>query len=68
MFAVSATIMLINGFYMLISPKAWFALPKWLALQGVLTPERYATWHSPIGVFTHWFVDVRVKGAHRGPC
>ena len=43
MFAVSATIMLINGFYMLISPKAWFALPKWLALQGVFTPERHGS-------------------------
>jgi hypothetical protein len=40
-FAVVATIMLINAVYMLISPKAWFALPGWLRLQGVLTLERY---------------------------
>ena len=55
MFAVSATIMLINGFYMLISPKVWFALPKWLALQGVFTPERYGSrWGA---------LQVRVLGA-----
>ena len=55
MFAVSATIMLINGFYMLISPKAWFALPRWLGLQGVLTPERYTSrWGA---------LQVRVLGA-----
>jgi hypothetical protein len=40
-FAIVATIMLINAFYMLISPKAWFALPQWLRLQGVMTLERY---------------------------
>jgi hypothetical protein len=39
--AITATIMLINAFYMLISPKAWFALPRWLGLHGVLTQERY---------------------------
>jgi hypothetical protein len=40
-FAVTATIMLINALYMLISPKAWWELPKWLGLQGVMTKERY---------------------------
>jgi hypothetical protein len=40
-FAVTATIMVINALYMLVSPKAWFALPRWLGLQGVLTPEWY---------------------------
>jgi len=52
--AVTATIMLINAFYMLISPKAWFALPRWLGLQGVLTPERYGN---------RWAARVRVQGA-----
>jgi hypothetical protein len=54
-FAVTATIMLINAFYMLISPKAWSALPRWLRLQGVLTLERYGNrWGA---------LQVRVLGA-----
>jgi hypothetical protein len=54
-FAVTATIMLINAFYMLISPKAWFVLPKWLGLQGVLKPEQYGNrWGA---------LQVRVLGA-----
>jgi len=28
----------------------------------------YSTWHTPIGAFIHWYVDVRDKGAHRGGC
>jgi RHS repeat-associated protein len=28
----------------------------------------YATWHTPLGAFLHWFIDVRSKGAHRRPC
>jgi RHS repeat-associated protein len=28
----------------------------------------YATWHTPVGAFIHWFVDVRDKGIHRKPC
>ena len=28
----------------------------------------YATWHTPIGAFLHWFIDYRDKGAHRKPC
>ncbi len=28
----------------------------------------YSTWHTPIGAFIHWFVDVRDNGAHRGLC
>lgn len=28
----------------------------------------YSTWHTPAGALTHWYVDVRSKGAHRGPC
>jgi hypothetical protein len=54
-FAVTAIIMLFNAFYMLISPKAWFALPRWLGLQGVLKPEQYGNrWGA---------LQVRVLGA-----
>jgi hypothetical protein len=28
----------------------------------------YATWHTPIGAFLHWFIDVRDQGSHRKPC
>jgi RHS repeat-associated protein len=28
----------------------------------------YSTWHTPAGALTHWWVDVRDKGAHRKPC
>jgi len=28
----------------------------------------YATWHTPIGAFLHWVIDVRDQGAHRKPC
>ena len=54
-FAITVTIMLINAFYMLISPKAWWRLPRWLGLQGVMTKERYGN---------HWgALQVRVLGA-----
>ena len=40
-FAITLAIMLINALYMLVSPKAWFALPGWLRLEGVMTMNRY---------------------------
>ena len=40
---ITVVVMLVNAFYMLVSPKAWFRLPRWLGLQGVLTPERYSS-------------------------
>ena len=42
-FGITVTVMLVNAFYMVISPRAWFGLPKWLGLQGVLTRERYGS-------------------------
>ena len=38
--ALTVAVMLINAFYMLISPRAWFSLPSWLGLQGALTLHR----------------------------
>lgn len=53
--AVTVTILLINAVYMVISPRAWFALPRWLGLQGVLTLERHGNrWGA---------LQVRVLGA-----
>ncbi len=40
-FAATLLLVMVNAVYMLLSPKAWFALPKWLGLHGVVTPERY---------------------------
>lgn len=32
----------VNGIYMVISPRAWFELPRWLRLQGyMVTRDRY---------------------------
>jgi hypothetical protein len=42
-FGITVTIMLVNAFYMVISPDAWFRLPRWLGLQGVLTRDRYGS-------------------------
>jgi len=54
-FAITATIALTNAFYMLISPNAWFALPNWLALHGVMKRKRYPNrWGG---------LEVRVLGA-----
>lgn len=39
----TVVVMLVNAFYMVVSPKTWFRLPRWLGLQGVLTPERYSS-------------------------
>jgi hypothetical protein len=42
-FGITVVVMLVNAFYMVVSPKAWFRLPRWLGLQGVLTPERHSS-------------------------
>ena len=42
-FGITVTVMLVNAFYMVISPDAWFRLPRWLGLQGVLSRDRYGT-------------------------
>ena len=42
-FTVVVTVMIINALYMLVSPRAWFGLPRWLGLQGVLTLDRHGS-------------------------
>lgn len=45
----------INATFMLVSPRVWFRLPRWLRLQGTLTKHRYATgWGA---------IQVRLTGA-----
>jgi len=43
--AVGLTVMItsVNALYMMFSPRAWFALPGWLRLNGVLTLDRYGS-------------------------
>jgi len=42
-FCATVAVVLINASYMIISPEAWFKLPRWLGLQGVLTSDRYGS-------------------------
>ena len=45
----------INASVMLVSPRAWFRLPKWLRAQGTLTEDRYGSgWGA---------VQLRIGGA-----
>jgi hypothetical protein len=50
------SLLVINGAFMLASPRAWFKLPAWLAAsRGPLTPEKYSSgWGA---------VQVRLAGA-----
>lgn len=36
-------LMLVNGIFMFISPRAWFRLPSWLRAQGSMTEEKYTS-------------------------
>jgi hypothetical protein len=48
-------VVIINACYMLISPRAWFRLPRWIRAAGSLTEERYsARWGA---------LEVRLLGA-----
>ena len=40
-FVAVVIFVMINGSYMLISPRAWFALPGWLCANGTLTETKY---------------------------
>jgi hypothetical protein len=54
-FIVVLSLSAVNSVYMLISPKAWFRLPRWLRASGSLAEEKY---RSGWGV-----VNVRFAGA-----
>jgi hypothetical protein len=45
----------INGWFMLLSPKAWFRLPSWFAGRGSLKEKRYGSGPASI--------QVRIAGA-----
>jgi hypothetical protein len=54
--AITAAIVgLLNGAVMLISPRSWFRLPRWLRAQGTLSEDRCST---GVGAF-----QVRLLGA-----
>jgi hypothetical protein len=43
-------LMLINASVMLVSPRAWFGLPRWLRATGSMTEEKYSTGWGAIQV------------------
>jgi hypothetical protein len=53
--AATGLIVGVNALYMLISPRAWFRLPRWIRAEGSLTKENYSTgWGA---------IQVRLTGA-----
>ena len=53
--AVVGAVVVINAFFMLVSPKAWFRLPGWILAKGTLTEKRFASgWGA---------IEVRLTGA-----
>lgn len=53
--AVTGFLVGANALYMLISPQAWYRLPRWIRAEGSLTKENYSTgWGA---------VQVRLTGA-----
>ena len=54
-FAVMLSVVVANVLYMIVSPRAWFRLPKWIRLNGTLTEESHESgWGA---------VQVRLLGA-----
>jgi hypothetical protein len=52
---ITVAFLLFNGTVMLVSPKAWFALPFWIRATGGLREEKYASGGGA--------VQVRIVGA-----
>ncbi len=52
---VLVSVLVVNGMYMLVSPRRWFRLPGWIRMTGTLREDRYASgWGA---------VEVRLAGA-----
>jgi hypothetical protein len=49
-FAIFAAVWVFNGLIMLVSPRAWFRLPSWLAFRGSLTEAKYGSGWGAIQV------------------
>lgn len=46
---------IVNGLYMLVSPRAWYRLPQWFRASGSLSEEKYSSgWGA---------IQVRIVGA-----
>jgi hypothetical protein len=41
--SIVGMVMGVNACYMIVSPRAWFRLPRWIGAQGSLTESKYAT-------------------------
>jgi hypothetical protein len=47
---IVVTAILVNAFFMLASPRAWFRLPSWIRASGSLTEQKYASGRGGIEV------------------
>jgi len=52
---VLASLISVNAAFMIVSPKAWFHLPRWILLKGSLVEKKYA-----VGLGA---LEVRIAGA-----
>ena len=48
--AYVGVVMLVNGVFMLLSPRAWFRLPWWIEARGSLSEEKYTTGWGAISI------------------
>jgi len=53
--SIVGVLMVVNAFFMLVSPRAWFRLPGWIRAQGSLAEQKYASGRGA--------VEVRLTGA-----
>jgi uncharacterized membrane protein len=43
LFVITCAIVLVNGLFMLLSPAAWFALPKWIGFHGAFARKTHGS-------------------------
>ena len=53
--AAVGLVLVVNGLFMVLSPRAWFRLPSWIPGRGSLTEKRYGSGFGAI--------QVRIVGA-----
>jgi uncharacterized protein YjeT (DUF2065 family) len=48
--AAVGVVLVVNGLFMVLSPRAWFRLPSWIPGRGSLTEKRYGSGWGAIPV------------------
>jgi uncharacterized protein YjeT (DUF2065 family) len=48
--AAVGVVLVVNGLFMVLSPRAWFRLPSWIPGRGSLTEKRYGSGSGAIHV------------------